>query len=100
MIIKSNKKIEDGMIKTAFEGDYLKVTHIQNVTPILEAAWEARQAMIGASRRIIGDGMEHIAYIPESVMAEHPEFWRDPEAMRKWLKSDEGQYYRTSTRSI
>lgn len=99
MIIKSHKKIADGLLKAEFEGDYLKATHIQNLTPILEEAYLERQAGIGEGRKLIGDGMERIASVPDIVFAEHPEFWHDMKALKKWLKG-EGKAYRTSTRSI
>ena len=100
MIIKSKKKIEDGLIKAEFEGNYLKATHIQNLTPVMEEAYNERQASIGEGRKLIGDRLERIACIPSIIFAEHPEFIHDEKALRKWLRSDEGKVYRTSTRSI
>lgn len=88
------------MVKADFEDNQLKTLHIQNVTPIMEAAYAERQANIGEGRRLIGDGMERIACVPTAVFAEHPEFMSDMKALRKWLKSDEGKVYRTSTRQI
>ena len=99
MIIKSNKKIEDGLIKAEFEGKKLKTLHAQNITPILEATYQERQESIGQSRQLIGDKMERIACVPTIVFAEHPEFIHDDKAFRKWLRN-EGAVYRTSTRSI
>ena len=99
MIIKSHKKIADGLLKAEFEGNKLKATHIQNLTPVMEEAYAERQAGIGEGSKLIGDGMERVACIPDIVFVEHPEFWRDMKALKKWLKN-EGAVYRTSTRQI
>lgn len=99
MIIKTNKVFENNIVKAEFEGKNLKVLHAQNITPILEAAYEERKESIGQGRQLIGDKMERIATVPSIVFAEHPEFLHDDKAFRKWLKGD-GACYRTSTRSI
>lgn len=99
MIIKTHKKIADGIIGAEFEGNNLKVRHIQNITPVMEEAYLERQAGIGEGRKLIGDQMERVACIPDIVFAEHPEFMKDMKALKKWLKG-EGSVYRTSTRQI
>lgn len=99
MIIKSHKKVSDGILEARFEGELLKTTHIQNVTPVMEEAYLERQAGIGEGRKLIGNGIERIACVPDIVFAEHPEFLHDMKALKKWLKG-EGKIYRTSTRSI
>lgn len=99
MIIKSHKKIPNGIINAEFEGKYLKARHIQNVTPIMEAAYQERQESMGKGRQLIGDRMERIACVPTIIFAEHPEFSHDEKALRKWLKN-EGSCYRTSMRQI
>lgn len=99
MIIKTHKKIANGLVAAKFEGDKLKALHVQNVTPVMEEAYLDRQANIGQGRKLIGDKMERVASIPDIVFAEHPEFWKDMKALKKYLRG-EGKVYRTSTRQI
>lgn len=79
-------------------GDVTKFLHVQDVTPILEQAYKERMAVGNAHN--YGREWEKVASIPGIVLVEHPEFYEDQKALYKWLKSDEGRGYRTSTRNL
>lgn len=100
MIIKTNKKLSEGLIDARFDKDKLKVLHRYDVTPILKAAYEERKASIGRFNPILGDKWEKVATVPSIIFAEHPEFEHDPKALNKWLKTEEGKAYRVSNRKI
>jgi len=98
MIISTPKKMQTGLVGMENVGELIRFQHVEDVTAVLEYAQKQRLAVGSAHSH--GREMEKIATIPGAVLVEHPEFAYDKKAFRKWLKSDEGRGYRTSTRDI
>lgn len=74
------------------QGDHLLFTHLQDVTPVMAMAADARAHTDNGwtSTR----NMQMIGDIPDVVFFNHPEFYNDDAALRRWLNSDEGRPYR------
>lgn len=101
MIIRTHKRYTHGLNDVAFKGDKVKFLQIENVTPIMKEAYQAR--MQGDNEHSFGKSFEKIATVPSIVFVEHPEFLQDNKALIKWLKNSNpegGKCYRTSTRAI
>jgi hypothetical protein len=96
-IIKSARPLPS-LLSAKVEDDNFHFVHTQNVEPILESCHEQRKE--NDPRQFNLNEWEKIATIPEIEYLKHPEWNHDPEALTKWLKSDEGKQYRVSRRRI
>lgn len=78
------KKTE--VLHAKFEGDKIKVLHGEDTTPI---QWQAHlDREFGNNGFTDGKQFRKIASIPETVMAEHPEFQYDRHALNMWLENE------------
>lgn len=79
---------DDGVITDTFDfvqdlgGGKVKLTHTQNVTDILQYAYNSRQGGHTPKR---GGDMRQIAVVPSVVFALFPEMDGDLKAFKKWL---------------
>lgn len=77
---------------TEMSGDHILFNHVQDVAPVI--------AMAERERKLSNNGwtstrnMQLVGDIPDVVFFNHPEFYNDDKALRKWLASDEGEPYR------
>lgn len=79
---------DDGEITDIFSaiedvGDGYKITHTQNVTDILQYAYECRKGMQRRQNKT-GD-MRELAVVPALVFQYFPEIENDKKAFKKWL---------------
>jgi hypothetical protein len=78
---------------TEDEGQSHWFEKVQDVTPILE---HNKGRMNGVDERANWRGdMHHVAEIPLTVMLEHPEFYTDEAALRKFLNDKDNAVFRT-----
>ena len=78
------------------EKDKLVFKHLQYNEGIKEKAELIRKH--GDNGWTKGKGARLIATIPVGVFVAHPEFYNDTEALRRYLQTDEGRLYKTTTR--
>jgi len=101
-IIKSRKKLIEGLADVEFSEEHIKSTHVENVTPIFSANHKERESF---GNGWTGDrNMRRIARIPVLVAVEaeknHPGFLRDEYMMRKFLQTDTGKLCMTVKKGV
>lgn len=77
---------------TEAQGDHILFTHMQDVVPVMAMANEMRKHTDNGWN--VTRTMQCLGDIPHVVFFNHPEFYNDDAALRRWLNSDEGQPYR------
>lgn len=87
MIIKDTDAPDRGVIDATFEGDNLKVTHVQDVDPILKDL-QLRKLEQNEGGFSDDRSMRFLGTVPMSVFALHPEFLHDTKALVKWMETD------------
>ena len=95
-LVMSNKP--EGLWNAGLEGDKFKFLHSQNVTTILQAAYQLREQDNNGFTK--DRSLRQIACIPALEFAKHPEFVKDPQSIKKWLKTPAGSIYRTVKKGL
>jgi hypothetical protein len=75
-----------------YQGDYLLATHVQDIEPVVRMANRMREGTNNGWTQ--AKCFQMIGEIPDVVFFNHPEFYNDDKALRRWLNSDEGQPFR------
>lgn len=76
-------------------GDNIIFTHVQDIAPVMDIAEDLRLHTDNGWTDT--RNMQCLADIPDIVFFNHPEFYNDDNALRKWLESDEGRPFRVAT---
>jgi len=92
MIIKTDKNIA-GLAKIDYKGDNFIFTHAELITPIMEKAHILRE--FGNNGWTTDKGYRQIGTIPAIEFVRHPEWANNTEEILKWLRSGEGEAFRT-----
>ncbi len=98
-LIKSRHGMTEGLVSVENKGDKTIFTHAQDVMPTIRSCYELRK---NANKGMSEDRtMQHIARIPELVFFAHPELVEpsgrlNKKEFYKFLKTPEGELYRTS----
>jgi hypothetical protein len=87
-----NLRNKSEIVHAKFDGDKLKILQVEDTTDIQHNAYIDRQ--LDNNGFTDGRQFRKIATIPETVMAEHPEFKHDRRALNLWLQN-EGAAFRT-----
>jgi len=90
--------IQDGI---SYEGDKIVSKTTENIAPVLKRNYYMREGLIDQPKSSAG---HLIGSIPETVYAglikERPEFLTDDKALKEFLNSNEGAWYKTTKGGI
>lgn len=101
-IIKSNNNLGEGLVGAEFSEKFVKVSHVENVSPIFAANQKSRED----SHNGFSDdrSMRKIASIPPLVAIEaektHPGLFQDKNMMKEFLRSDVGKLCMTVRKGV
>ncbi len=102
-LIKSRHAMKEGLVSVEDVGDKKIFTHAQDIMPTVASCHALRKR---ADKGMSQDRtMQHIARIPELVFFAHPELVEpsgrlNKKEFYKFLKTPEGELYRTSEGNI
>ncbi len=85
-----NLRKKSEIVHAKFVGDKIKALYMQDTTDIQCQAYLDREH--GNNGFTEGKHFRKIASIPETVMAEHPEFQHDRHALNMWLENEGANY--------
>ena len=87
-----------GTIDVQYQKDKIVFTHVEHIDPYMQFAYEARKNPNNGFSK--DRTWRHIARIPVLEVIKHPEWFHDSKALKKWLKSPEGERFRVVRKGI
>ena len=102
-IIKSNKKMQNGIVDYSENSEFVQATHVEEVGSIFKANREKREHGDGIGMSD-NKSMRQIASIPALMWVEaekkYPDLLKDKKQMKAFLKSPEGRLCLTTRGGI